>query len=222
MSIPSIVIPPPVTVCRRMFSANQSSGTNATAYPFSVSMNFGIGYRKRDILVGVISGSVASNPVTGVNVAGTGATLLVAGQLNTGGFAEASWWIARNVVPTTGVCNISFAGEASRCGVTVYSVYNLESATPVGTHGNGPVGVTSDSGDLAVSKGGIVLAAWYSGSASPDVTWSGVDQDLKTAVETSRLYSSASKEITEDDPSYTVGLTHPVAINGAWAAVSLR
>lgn len=211
------------TVCRRLYTGGASSGSNLFTYTFSSGFTFGPA-RKHDVIVCVFSASASSDiSPNSVTVGGVAATKLVEAKTTTGATFSSSIWLARDVPVTSGNIVVDWSAEMGRCAVAAYGLYNLQSATPVGTATNLLlVAGTSNLVQLPVSRGGLIIGAVYSSNnTSPVISWSGLDVDLTTTIESFR-YSAASREFASDVALHDVTVTSSGAINTYLAAVSLR
>lgn len=184
---------------------------NATASSFTFAAQaIGTASGRRRVIVGVAhSGST----ITGVTVGGITATLLSS-------FVP-SLYIAS--VPTGTTANIvvtQSVSTASTVTITVWSVYDLRSATAVdiGTSTASPAVL-----DLDVSPRGIVVALAASGSSGASYTWTGITSDYSQTSGVNNIPRSGSHVVaTTGSAPRTVRCTYSASSSPRAVAVSLR
>ena len=96
---------------------------------------------------------------------------------------------------TTATIFIDIAtGTALRCAVSVYSLYGLNSTTPVSTGGGNVQSGASASGTLNINAGGIAIAA-ATGSADEDHTLSGLTEDNDVSFGADRAVTGSNQRM---------------------------
>lgn len=184
------------------FVTSASSTTGTDSYTFS-SITLSAGH----IVVGTVARQVGVGTITGLTVDGAGATSVVQSANSN---SRAAIFIISQGSSTTGNVVVNWSGNQQRCGIGVWHIAGLSSATATDTltsTANPP------SGTMDFVAGGAGVGIGYSNGV-PN-TWTGLDEDFDVDIiagagmgGASRDFASASLSHTVTfDPSGTVDLT---------------
>jgi hypothetical protein len=194
------------------YRANYSSTTDASTYTFTAS-DIGTETNRSAIVIAV---HTTSNGPSSVTVGGTGAT-----QINTtGATLITSLWRVSGVSGTTAdiVVNIG-GGNATRCLIGVYALYNLRSSTPVDNSTTSTLSGTSLTRTISTVVDGVIIGAASANASGRTYTWTGATENYDTVIETASSFSGASNTTTSNTTttvSFTIaggsaGITYGVA-----------
>ena len=181
-------------------------------------MNFGAANPKRYLIAAIAFSSLTS--ITSVTIGGVAATELVA-VVSGFGNARSAFFIAAVPTGTSGDVTVN-AGAGGVSSVALYSVVNLQSATPIATDsnfGSSPLGMS-----LNGTKGGIVLASAYmTGSPGASASWTGLTTvDLNLRFASDAAHHSAGQLIVTSSGSKSLSVTLSGTNAFSCAAISLR
>ena len=205
---------PPLTLT---YVDNQQNtvGSGAT-HP---GMNFGPANPKRYLIaaIGIVSSSSA---ITSVTIGGVTATQLVA-VVSSFGSVRTAFFIAAVPTGTSGDVTVN-AGSGGVSSVALYSVVNLQSATPVATASN--FGSSPLSMSLNGTNGGFILSSAYmSGSPGATAAWTGLTTvDLNKQFGGGAQQHSAGQLIVTSSGSKSLSVTLSGTNAFSCAAISLR
>ncbi|MCP5405407.1 MAG: hypothetical protein H6922_04185 [Pseudomonadaceae bacterium] len=183
------------------FTDADKNGNNSAFYSYN-NMNIGTASSDRHVVVIFqMQSNTAGAVASAMTIGGITATKLVS-SINVE--TETSFWIAN--VPTGTTANIvtSLSATAVRSGLHVYTLKDLQSATPYATS----TSTAALPQDLSVSvpAGSAVIAGTYADSC-PGFTWTGLTEDNDQAMETSRRGGAASG-------TYTASGSQSISVNG--------
>ena len=186
------------------FTASVVDAVDRTTYTFS-TVAIGTAGANRHVAVSVHASDLSgSTGITSVTIGGVGATQVViqAGDIAGVSFTTAIYIAA---VPTgaTGDVVVVFAGGRSRCGIGVWAVYDLLSATAVDTQVKTSVVAAVAFPALATDADGVAIFAVGSGGTTTH-SWSSATEDFDEAVEAGQSHSGASISTTGASISETV------------------
>src|SRR3990167_4649552 len=175
------------------FLQSNSSTADSTAYTFS-DESLGAAAADRYIIACVHGRVGTSRTLSSVTIGGVTATLSKNISVNTESTNYSVVAIAIAAVPTgaTGDVVVTFSGGMSRCGIALYRIVGLLSATP--TDSEEDITVAQDTSltiDAAVN--GFIVATSASGSSGTS-TWGGVDDNFDLAIESASTFSGGYKE----------------------------
>lgn len=187
------------TLAYRGFVAVESVSNNHTHSSYTSSDEDA----SRRLIAGV---GYAANEITGVTIFGVTASLLVSAN---NGPRRCSLWIADVPTGTSGSVVLTLTSAGWNSYVSLYSVVDLVSSTPVDTDTG--TGVSSVSTSVSVSDGGVAMSAVFGTALS--VSWSGLTEDVDHNSAT-LVFSSASLGSTAP-PTLS-----PVATIGSGTAVA--
>ena len=154
-------------------------GTTTTSGP-TVALNFGPTNAKRYLIAAV--GFTSASSLSSITISGVTAPLLV-DVISPFGSVRAAYYMASIPSGTSGSVTVGTTGEF---GISLYSVWNLQSPTPLGTATNS--GVSPLAMSIAAQKDGLVLAtAYQTGAPGPTAAWTGL-----SAVDINQRFSRLS------------------------------
>jgi len=181
-------------------------------------MNFGPADPKRYLIAAIAFSSLTA--ITSVTIGGVTATQLVA-VVSSFNNARSAFFIAAVPTGTSGDVTVN-AGAGGVSSVALYSVINLQSATPLATDSN--FGSSPLSMSLNGTNGGFILASAYmSGSPGVSAAWTGlttVDLNLRFAGNVAQ--HSAGQLIVTSTGSKSLSVTLSGTNAFSCCAVSLR
>lgn len=192
------------------------STSNLTVYTFS-SQNLGTASSDRYIVVAVNSSRIADGTSSAtVTVQGISATLVKAQPFNSVGSGYCALFIVAVPTGTTGDVVVTCDSANARCGIGLYAVTGIDSATPHATGGESfnESTVTPDpSADINVEAGGIIIATSSTqNQGTPTVTWTGPTEDYDTAMESNSIHSGANDEY--------VSASTPETVTASWTSTT--
>lgn len=169
------------------FCTSAVSSTNASSYTFS-SQSIGTAATGRRVVVGVSGSRGGTIGVSSVTVGGNSATQLCTVE-GTGGGANqrTALYIITVNTGTTADIVVTFDATASRAGIGVWAVYDLQSSTPVATATSTTVDPYT-SGSLSHNAGGVGIYhayTYYSGGLPTHTATNATerfDQDTEAGV----------------------------------------
>jgi len=175
------------------FSDSAFQQANLTTYSFT-SMNFGTAATDRKIITAFSGGNVFRN-VSSVTIGGVAATALATIK-STGGALTTAMYIADVPSGTSGTITVVWAGAMTACGIGCWSVYGMNSSTPLDISTAASISGTQS---LTINKGdGFSLAAYgnYS-SSSTNVTWTGdLSEDYEVLMNTTERPHGGASAVT--------------------------
>lgn len=184
---------------------------SASTYTFA-SQNLGTADSGRYIVVGC-SGRVGS-AISSITVAGATATIVE--TTNPGGANIYGLAIAYVPTGTSGDVVITFGSTQARCGIAMWRLVNLDSATPHDTLsavGNDPTGT------IDVPDGGVLIAYSANGGGLSVNSWTGVTEDFDQQYELSHSAGSDAFASSETGRTVTVDWTgndNAGMVAGSW------
>lgn len=181
------------------YRTNTSDSVDRSVYTFP-GLDIGTAGTNRHVVVGVVS-SGTSPSISGITIGGASATAMIE-QAETN--LKIGLWIAQVSSGATGDVVVTHTGTMLRCGVIVWAVYDLLSATPTATASDSAPPLSQS---LTISAGGvgIGLADGYQNGSTASWTWTGLTEDADTdfseganhdAMSGASLASSAGTTIT--------------------------
>lgn len=195
-----------------VFQEARHSSTNANSFTFT-NVNLGYPDATRLIVVGVnyykydTSASISSLTVGGQATTG----LVSGGEGVTGGSGSFIYSALRSVVLTTGsTATITVAfnrGVDLGCSVSVWSLYNLQSNTPVATDADG---VNSGSASLSfTTQPNDIICAVLTGAVNAgSTTWTNLTENYDTVLNnltrsgaSAQIYTTGSFTVTGQNTS---------------------
>lgn len=184
------------------FNGSTSGGTSTSIG----SVPFGTAASNRYVVavIFVTSGGFNLGSVGSVTIGGVAAT-----QLSQATYVAAIVAIFMAAVPTgtSGTVAWSNTGTISATYVSTYSIYGLNSTTPVGTNTATNASATTLSINVTSVSGAVLIAGTDNLSSSSDtLTWTGVTQDFSATPTGSTKVASASG--TASGASSTISVQH--------------
>lgn len=154
------------------------------------SRSIGIASSSRYVVVGVYTATTAGANISGVTIGGVNAPLITGTNTSTTNTRVAFYGL---LVPagTTATIEVTTSATSANCGIGIWSLYNLQSTTPV----DADVGTTSVTS--TTSTGGVAIGFGGNASAVATTTWGGLTEDFDTTVEAGNgaSYTGASLSI---------------------------
>lgn len=184
---PSVLLAGGATVDATISYRTQSSDVvDRSTYTFS-ALDIGTASATRHVVVGVIS-SGTSPSVSSVTVAGNSATMVV--QVDESNLRIGLWIVAVSS-GTTGDVVVTHSSSMLRCGVIVWAVYDLSSATATATATDI---VPTLSQSLTINAGGIGigLADGYQSGSAQTWTWTELTENVDAAFNDGTNYDNMS------------------------------
>ncbi len=204
------------------YLGRSTDGTAGTSRTFA-GQTLGTG----DIIV--IAGAQLTDqlyPVNSVVVDGVTATKIAERQANgTSGGANTSIWLATGITNATGTITVGFgASDSTTVGIDVYLIQNFASTATATAVGN-VYGGTTPSSNINVPANGVLIAGSYaSAGGTSSATWSGVAEDVDTAINAGQTLSSGhtvySAARTGMAISVTRGSTYQSMVAASFAAAA--
>jgi len=173
-----------------LYQASLGSAADLTIYTFS-SVAIGPADGKRAVIVGVCTRDLSSTADIGVTVTVGGITateVITAVSTADSGRNEAALYLA--IVPsgTSADVVITYNRATDRCGIAVWSAYNLNSIVATDTATS--TGLSSQTLDVDVQADGFAIGYSYANN-TPAWTWTGLTERFETVVEVALLESGA-------------------------------
>src|SRR3990167_2651308 len=148
--------------------------TEATIYTFS-SQSLGTAAADRYIVVAIAArGLGTTRTISSVTVGGVSATINVQTPNITSNTSLTGIVIAAVPTGTTGDIVITFDAQMLRCGIGLYRVTNLVSATPTDTDGST---AADPSVTLTTVDGGIAIGVGFTQDTAPQAAWTGATEN---------------------------------------------
>ncbi len=151
------------------FLQQDGQSTNATIYTFSAE-NLGTAAADRYIIIGIGSRGLGSLTLSTVTIGGVSATLVSNNPVVNTNTTITSLCLANVPTGTTGDVVITFSGQMLRCGIGVYRVTGLSSATPTST---GISSADAPTANLNINAGGIAIGT-ASLPRTSNAAWTGI------------------------------------------------
>ena len=203
------------------YCTNASSTSDLTTYTFS-SQSLCEPSGSRYIVVGIGGGSndagTSTYAINSVTVGGVSASSVVSNKDTNVAPNIAALWIAAVPSGTTGDVVVTFDRASSRAAIGVWALYNLNSATAVGTGG----GASSDpqGANVNTSTDGIVIAYGFN-SGGGTASWTGVTENFDTTVEAVVTTGGSVANVVAATPrtvsvDWSTGNTRSAASAASW------
>jgi hypothetical protein len=180
-----------------------------TTYTFT-ALNIGSADPTRFVVIGISARDV-SLTISSVTIGGSTATLLKS-QQDPGPFTTAAFYGLSVPSGTTADVVVNFGGSGPiNCAVVSYSLYNLNSTTPVASaSANLATTGTALSLNANTTTGSIVLGLTSETAASATVTWVGATKRFDEAARTNFNYWSGADDVmvsSESPRTFTATLS---------------
>lgn len=147
------------------FVDSKNIASNATNFSFT-SVSLGTASFGRMILVGISGRSANNRTISSVTIAGEPGTELMDYR---NGTSNCGFYIAPVPTGTSGTIAVSFSGGMARAGITVWSVTNVQSFTPVAT------ATGASSANLNVQFEGLAAGSFYNHDGAGHA-WTGLTE----------------------------------------------
>lgn len=194
------------------FTDSASSGTNGTSFDFA-GIDIGTAAANRWVVVCIkgYQATAADVDFSSVTIAGETGIAAVKNEI---GDAAGGIYYANVPTGTSGTISVVFTNSADRCAIMVYDC-KMSGGTPYDTATS-----VSDPSDLSLSvpAGGIIIGAAIANS-NTTVSWTGLDEDVDTTIESS-VYSSASRAFTGQVDPQTISADFGSAVKITSVAAS--
>lgn len=192
-----------------------TSTTDSSSYTFS-SQNFGTASADRYLILTVAARKVgASTTLTSVTIGGVAATIVKQQTNNATNTNVVGIAIASVPMGATGSVVVNFGAGMLRCGIALYSATGInisafESLSSIATD-------PAASLDIPVNGFGIGVATTGQNVAT---TWSGLDEDYDTVIESNSAFTGASKTYLSGSTNQSILADFPSATESAGAFAS--
>lgn len=184
----------PVPYRTYVTQATAAGGTSTATFS---GISIGAEDPSRLVVVCLMVTSGGLRTVSSLTIAGGSAV----GVRNDASTEHVSIWRRPVATGTTADIAVTMDGTASSFGIAVYALYNLASGSPVSSATGRVTSAASNARTVAVSEGGLVVAAHLIGSSTA-ISWTGVTEDFESGVR-----SSASDQNLAANASYLVATT---------------
>lgn len=169
----------PTKVLTLDYVSRTTTQTNATTYTFN-NVNIGPAAVGRYVVAGILgwSGGAGSRTVSSLTIAGISTTRYG----NQSALYPSALCGATVDTGTTATIVVTMSNSMTDMNVYVFTIYNLQSTTPVGVATAG-VGNTARTVNLTTTSGGVMIAECYAYSSSgtpPFAAWTGVTERDET------------------------------------------
>lgn len=205
---------PPATYT---YNGQYSSITNGSTFSWSAAI--GTASATRYVLVAVLRRGGAT--LTGCTIGGSAATILIDGGSH--GIAFCGKVVASGTTATVG---ITFSASVSDAAIASYSLYGLQSTTPVASTSTNVYPATVNIQTIA---GGVVVAAHSlqrSASGTFTTTWTGVTENFDVNVEdasgASSNFSAGSLSVVTSEAARTITATPSAYTSTSISVVSFK
>lgn len=198
----------------RTYVTSATSTANATNYTFS-SQTLG-GSASDYIVVSAHTAGVGSSVISSVTVEGNATTQSV---IATNGEVNTALHIRQASGNATGDVVVNNAGGKGKCGITIYRVSGIASAT---AHATASDTTSAFNVDVNVQSGGVVIAAVTVSSGTTNVSWTGVTEDVESAAFEDVKLAAASYEAASASTPLSIAITNTggtthAAVSASWS-----
>lgn len=195
------------------------SAADASSYSFA-SQPFGAASATRLVVVGVSAFNAAAVTISSVTIGGVAATPLVTALgVDDNGTGRSQHGLYAATVPsgTTGTVDVVLSTTSSRCGVSIWTIDDLLSATPTDTAKQDGTSDASllDTIDVAASGVLIGYAGCNGDGAQRTTSWAGVTEDFDTFIELTSTHSGGHAVYGAAQTGLTLSATASGAANNA-------
>lgn len=207
---------PPVEPADISFIGTAAQTRNASTYTFS-DVAMGDEAADRYIVVGMAG--FGNHTVDSVTVAGEPATQVVS-VVNSNNNARSSLYIIALPSGTTSTIVISLNGAPTNYGIAVWRLTGIADLTPHATASAGGVLAMPIDVSLAVPAGGIAIGYGHTGSSVIVNTWSGIDQEFDSLIESNKQHGGQRGFPWSTTAALSVsasGGTNRTAVAASWA-----
>lgn len=169
------------------------SSSNLTTYTFS-GRSLGSAADDRYILVCAFALGLSARTLSSVTIGGINATTILTASDDDGfTYVSTAMVIAKVPTGTTGDIVVTWSGGLSGCGIGVYRLTNLESATPTATASDviPSSNALSASLTIPVDGCGVGYAAQYNYTAARTWIWANLTENFDGIIETYGTHSGA-------------------------------
>lgn len=186
-------VPPAIVT----YVTNVSNSSNLTTYTLT-SVSIGTASADRYVIVGFgASDGTAGKTDSSVTIGGVSATKLVGAYYVGGTTRMCAMYAALVPTGTTATVAITFSGQMSRLGVSVFSSTGLQSVTPRDSAtAQGDTSGTLLSASLTGPDGGFIVGFVFMQDELANFVWTGITERNDTALENLARYSGASDNFT--------------------------
>lgn len=189
------------------YTDSVSSLTSETVYTFS-GRSLGTASSNRYIIV-TIGGATGNRTISSVTIAGVTATEIgqATGQdVGSSAYSTSGIYIAAVPTGTTGDVVVTFSSIETGCGIGVYAVTNLKSATPVTVVTQAPTTkIDSVGGTLTTKPGGFVIATVATkDNGVTGWSWTNATQNYSVLLRSTDRATAGATATTSSDGTVTV------------------
>lgn len=170
-----------------------SNAANQTTYTFTAT-SIGTASADRRVIVafGASDGTAGKTDST-VTIGGITATKLVGAYYVGTTTRMAAMYMASVPTGTTADIVVTYSGQMSRMGMSVFSATGVQSATPRDSvSAQGDASGTLFSANLSGPNGGFIVGFLFIQDEATSITWSGITERHENALEAVAKLSSAS------------------------------
>jgi hypothetical protein len=196
------------------YQTTTESGTDTTTYTFAGTA-IGAESAARHVVVAT-AGVAGAGLINSVTLGGNGMTevvTVIGGAAMRGGI-----YILAVPTGTTASIVVTFANTQNRCGLAVWALYGLNSATAVDT----ATATAEGSLNLDTQDGGIVVAYGQLNSSGQTMAWTGVTADATQTGENVKWSASASNVAAETPRTVSTNITPDNGNAQVYMAASFR
>jgi hypothetical protein len=196
------------------YQTTTESGTDTTTYTFAGTA-IGAESAARYVVVAT-AGVAGAGLINSVTLGGNGMTevvTVIGGAAMRGGI-----YILAVPTGTTASIVVTFANTQNRCGLAVWALYGLNSATAVDT----ATATAEGSLNLDTQDGGIVVAYGQLNSSGQTMAWTGVTADATQTGENVKWSASASNVAAETPRTVSTNITPDNGNAQVYMAASFR
>jgi hypothetical protein len=198
------------------YQTTTESGTDTTTYTFAGTA-IGAESAARYVVVAT-AGVAGAGLINSVTLGGNGMTevvTVIGGAAMRGGI-----YILAVPTGTTASIVVTFANTQNRCGLAVWALYGLNSATAVDTATATAEGAGSL--NLDTQDGGIVVAYGQLNSSGQTMAWTGVTADAEQTGENVKWSASASNVTAATPRTVSTNITPDNGNAQVYMAASFR
>jgi hypothetical protein len=171
------------------YQTSTASTSDTTTYTFSTQA-IGPAKSTRYVVVGVVSreGADTSARTLSVTVGGVAAAQAAfVSDTAVSGRNVAGFYIAAVPTGTTADVVATFSGGMDRCGIGVWALYDINSATPTDTATSVD---TTQTLDVDILANGVAIGVSFANS-DPDFDWTGISERFEIVAEGDLQFSGA-------------------------------
>lgn len=177
-----------------------SSGANQSSYTFN-TVALGGAFVGRELVVGVVGFDAGDESITSVEIDSNGMTQRAQTPANE---TVAGLFQRAQPTGTTGNITVTFSGGVQGCGIVVFALGTLESATPTDTDSALDANPMTDL--LNVLANGVAIA--ISGAqGSSSAAWAGLNETHDEVVESGIVMTAAAKAFDAAQTNLSIGPT---------------